>query len=312
MLSHKYAPRTLGECIMSEELRQKLNDIIRRPRMQNMLFIGQIGMGKTCITHSASNDIFGENVEHHVFYGDMLLERNAKSILERIDVFCRMTTPGDNNRKLIIIDDCDFVHEKTQNSLCFLSEKYAHVNLIFTCTDIKKVSDALQSKCILISICPPTNDALIMHLQLICNNENIKYTFSALEVICRMSRNNIRDAMNMLHSIAIASDIINAEQIKKMYRQPNIDELNAILSMCVTGKTHDAISTALELNAFGYSYSDILSGLFDVVVTININHKTKLKILNTLCKAIYKMESTCESILQFEKCIIDLSADKSF
>ena len=53
----KYRPKTVDDCILSADLHKTFSEIVKAGEIQNMLFTGTAGVGKTTIAKALANKL---------------------------------------------------------------------------------------------------------------------------------------------------------------------------------------------------------------------------------------------------------------
>ena len=65
----KYRPKTVDDCILSPDLYKTFSEIVKSGEMQNMLFTGTAGVGKTTIAKALANQL---NLDYIIINGPLL------------------------------------------------------------------------------------------------------------------------------------------------------------------------------------------------------------------------------------------------
>ncbi len=105
-------------------------------------------------------------------------------------------------KKIYLIDEVHMLSKAAFNALLkVLEEPPLSVVFILATTDPHKVLDTVKSRCFQLFFGPPPAQALLKHLQQICEKEGIQAEVAALEVLIREADGSIRDAMNMLEQV---------------------------------------------------------------------------------------------------------------
>lgn len=140
----KYRPQTLDECILPNELRDKLNALVERGELTNMLFSGGPGIGKTTVAKALANDL---NMDSLVINASK--DGNIDTLRTTIQNFA-MTKSFEGKKKVVILDEADYLNpNSTQPALRnFIEEFSKNCRFIFTCNYPKKIIEPLHSRLI--------------------------------------------------------------------------------------------------------------------------------------------------------------------
>lgn len=108
------------------------------------------------------------------------------------------------NYKVLILDEAHMATPQAQNRLLkIVEEPPKHLVFIFCTTDPDKIIGTLRSRCQLkIEVKKPTVDELSQILLEVCKKENITTSLEALKIIARKEDRIIREALNLLESVA--------------------------------------------------------------------------------------------------------------
>ena len=177
--SQKYRPITIDECILPAELKKILNGIVKSGQVQNMIFTGTAGLGKTTAA-IAICEMLGL---------DYLLincsEDSGIDVLRnRIRQFASTISLGGTGLcKVVILDEADYLNaQSTQPALRgFIEEFSANCRFILTCNFKNRLIDPLHSRLPSISFnCSKKEladlaEQFMKRLQKILEIEKIKY-----------------------------------------------------------------------------------------------------------------------------------------
>jgi len=313
MWSNKYHPFHVKHIILDNSIRSKIKNFLPNNTLQNLIISGSSGTGKSTLLDCIARDFYGKEYSSHVHKLNASIEKNIKLLQDDMELFCKRQLHDTcvKKNKLFIIDDVDDIPTKIQNVIASIMVKYQNVNFLFSCCISSNVLDVIQTRCVILRLLKPTDEQLILRLELICNKEHCKYNKEALERICFISHNDIRIAINKIQTLANEYGIVNIENINNICDTPNIIALKNIIKFCIQKQTNSALDVGIALYNDGFNCADILSGIFDIlkstVMTKDlIDEDLKIKFLTITGKMIYKVSKKVDSQLQLEKYIIKL------
>ena len=140
-LSELLRPTELADLIQPFELIQRLERMVERRALVNMLFHGKPGLGKT----SAARIIL-KKLDTYAYRLNGSMETGINSVRDHLEDFC-VNPSLDFRLKVVFIDESDFLSPNAQAGLRGLIEKTA-VPFIMTANDITKFDRALTSRCL--------------------------------------------------------------------------------------------------------------------------------------------------------------------
>lgn len=186
----KYRSKTLDEYIGNEQLKQIVNKYIQNNDIQNLLFYGTPGTGKTTLAKLIVN-----NIDCDYLYINASDERGIDTIRDKVQGFASAATF--KTIKIIILDEADYLTIQAQASLRNIIETYSRsTRFILTCNYLEKIIEPLQSRCQVIKITPPSKGEVAKHIAEILEEENINYELEDLKLVVNKYYPDIRKILN--------------------------------------------------------------------------------------------------------------------
>jgi replication factor C small subunit len=186
----KYRSKTLDEYIGNEQLKQIVNKYIQNNDIQNLLFYGTPGTGKTTLAKLIVN-----NIDCDYLYINASDERGIDTIRDKVQGFA--STATFKTIKIIILDEADYLTIQAQASLRNIIETYSRsTRFILTCNYVEKIIEPLQSRCQVIKITPPSKGEVAKHVAEILEGENINYELEDLKLVVNKYYPDVRKILN--------------------------------------------------------------------------------------------------------------------
>lgn len=140
--SERYRPQTIAECILPATIKIALQSFVDKGEIQNMLFSGSSGTGKTTAAKALANEIGC----------DCLLinasEENGIDVLRTKVKNFAATGSFSGKPKIIILDEADYLSAAFQPALRGLMEEFStNCRFILTCNHKNRIIPALHSRC---------------------------------------------------------------------------------------------------------------------------------------------------------------------
>ena len=147
---HKYQPLYFNDFGIDDEIIQILQTLICIENL-NILLIGDMASGKTSLLNALIREYYkgynDKDFEENVLYINSLKEQGINYYRTDVKTFCQTCSSIKNKKKIIVLDDIDFINEQSQQVFRNCVDKFSHnVHFISSCTNIQKVIESLQSR----------------------------------------------------------------------------------------------------------------------------------------------------------------------
>jgi len=148
--SQKYRPDSVKDCILPSRLKRRLEKMVSKRVVHNLIFHGTYGIGKTVTANAFCRD---EGCEPCLVNGS--LENGIGNLRELESFAC--TRSFDGSRRVVLIDEAEHLPKEYRDGLRGLIEQVSsNCSFIFTTNNLNKISAALRSRCLALDFsCPP-------------------------------------------------------------------------------------------------------------------------------------------------------------
>ena len=196
LLTEVYRPTTLEKFVGSESIKETIQNQLDQNDIQNMLFFGPAGSGKTTLAK-----LIVANLDCASLVLNASDERGIETIRDKVTSFA--SAASFQPLKVIVLDEADFLTIQAQASLRNVIEKFSRsTRFILTCNYVERIIDPIQSRCQTLKIVPPSKEDIIEHLVKVLTKENI--SFDSSDVISVVD-SNYPDVRKMLNTIQIST-----------------------------------------------------------------------------------------------------------
>jgi DNA polymerase III delta prime subunit len=139
----KYRPKTVAECVLSDQLKGTFQKIVDSGDLPNMLFSGTAGTGKTSVAKALCNQM---NLDYIMINGSE--DGNIDTLRGKIKQFAS-TISLQGGVKVVILDEADYLNpQSTQPALRgFIEEFSNNCRFILTCNFKNRIIEPLHSRC---------------------------------------------------------------------------------------------------------------------------------------------------------------------
>lgn len=221
----KYRPVQITDVVGQRKIVDSLKKQADKDKFAHAyLFAGQFGSGKTSIARIISALMTCEKKDGHLICGkcrscsnihngycvdvyeiDAASKRgidDARKIKETANY-----APQELKKKIYIIDECHMLTTEAWNALLkLIEEPPSYISFIFCTTDHRKVPSTITSRCQSFIFHQISTQEMFEHLKYISKKEKIEITDKVIANIAKISHGSMRDAINHLEQIAMATD----------------------------------------------------------------------------------------------------------
>ncbi len=233
VLARKYRPQTFEEVVGQSHVSKTLTNAVLSSRVAHaILFSGPRGTGKTTIarilakamncktgpTPSPCNkcrscrEITSGNAAD-VFEIDGASNNSVDQIRDLRENIRYM--PAHSQHKIYIIDEVHMLSIAAFNALLkTLEEPPAHVMFMFATTEPHKIPITILSRCQRHDLRRIDLDAIVAHMESLCEKELIDISKESLELIAKEASGSMRDGLSLLDQVMSCSEgVVTHEKI---------------------------------------------------------------------------------------------------
>ena len=150
----KYRPRKIEECILTNDLKKIFKTVLDKGELQNMMFTGTAGTGKTTVARALCNEL---DLDYIIINGSE--ESGIDTLRNKIKQFASSVSLS-GGYKVVILDEADYLNpQSTQPALRgFIEEFSANCRFILTCNFKNRIIEPLHSRCSVIEFAIPRKE----------------------------------------------------------------------------------------------------------------------------------------------------------
>ena len=287
----KYQPIYFNDFEMDNEIVELLNTLILMDNL-NILFIGDIGSGKTSLLNAMIKQYYSnypaKKYDENILYINSLKEQGIQYYRNDVKTFCQTCSLIKNKKKIVVLDDIDLINEQSQQVFRNCIDKYKHnVHFIASCTNGQKVIESLQSRFVIIKVKPLRQENLIKIMNKIIDQENIQIETQAKEFILSIANNNAKILINYMEKMKLINKEITLDIAQQICTNISFVTFQQYIEFLKTKNLNYAIKLLYNLYDKGYSVMDIFDTFFLFVKNTQcISETVKYNIVLLLCKYI--------------------------
>ena len=317
---YKYQPVFLKDFEIEEELKVLINALINMDAL-NILFVGDIGSGKTSIIKSIIKNYYDNTTKSYsdnVLSINSLKEQGITYYRNDVKTFCQTSSSITGKKKIVILDDLDNINEQSQQVFRNCIDKYSHnVHFIASCCNSQKVIDSLQSRMNILKLKSLGKESLLKIVKKISTIENIKITDEAVEFILSICNNSTRILINYLEKFNLLGCEIDIELATSICTNIAFHDFVSYTDLCKNKlDLKSAVKLIYGLFDKGYSVMDVLDSYFLFVKTTTmLSEDEKYRIIPLICKYItmfYNIHEDEIELALFTSNLIDIFSKHTY
>jgi DNA polymerase III delta prime subunit len=288
---NKYQPLYFKDFELDEDVVELLEIFIKMNNL-NLLFIGDMGSGKTSILNALIKEYYQEttynNYKNNILHINSLKEQGINYYRNDVKTFCQTRSSVKNKKKIIILDDLDFINEQSQQVFRNCMDKFSHnVHFIASCTNTQKVIESLQSRFTILKMKPLRKEKLEKIMNKIETFEKIEIHPNARDFILNISNTSAKVLINYMEKFKLLNQPITFEIVNQVCTNISFFIFEKYTNYVVDGNLIEAVKVFYSIYDRGYSIMDILDNYFLFVkVTEIFSENEKYIVIPYICKYI--------------------------
>ncbi|KAF7880383.1 uncharacterized protein EAF02_007229 [Botrytis sinoallii] len=324
----KYRPDTLEDVSGHQDILATINKFVDTNRLPHLLFYGPPGTGKTSTILALARRIYGsKNMRQMVLELNASDDRGIEVVREQIKTFASTkqifasksssTSPG--AYKLIILDEADAMTSTAQMALRRVMEKYtANTRFCVIANYTHKLSPALLSRCTRFRFSPLKEADIRVLVDKVIAEENVQINAEATDALVRLSKGDMRRALNVLQACHASStpihiqgtpkieekdivrDLITETTIYDCIASPHPADISKIMNTIL--KTTDVKSCLQMINAVkstqGLALADIITALSEELTKLDVPASVMITWLQGLAEVEYRLSGGGSEVIQ--------------
>ncbi|KAL0078998.1 DNA replication factor [Phycomyces blakesleeanus] len=296
----KYRPKSLSDLVSHEDITSTIETFIDANRLPHLLFYGPPGTGKTSTILACARKLYGDH------YKSMILELNASDdrgievVREQIKNFASTRTMYSSGFKLILLDEADAMTTQAQAALRRVIEKYTkNVRFCIVCNYVSKIIPAIQSRCTRFRFAPLETEQIEKRLETIVEAEGINLTEDGKGALLKLSRGDMRRALNILQACHAAYERVDETAIYNCTGHPHPNDIHQIVHWMLSEEYTTVFQRIESLKQdSGLALQDILEEVHLYLRDVELPSNSKVFLLEALSDIEYRLGEGANETIQ--------------
>ena len=212
--AQKYRPKTVDECIIIDELKDRFNNFIEKGDIPNLLLYGTAGTGKTTVAKAVLETLGCDYIE----INGSLEGRNIDTLRNTIKGFASSVS-FTGKRKFVLLDEADGLNPTSLQPALrgFMEEFSSNCGFILTCNFKDKIIKPLHSRCSVINFSIPKDKKPLIAASFykrvcqILTKENVEYEGGIVAKLIQKHFPDFRRVLNELQQCASSTGGITGD-----------------------------------------------------------------------------------------------------
>jgi replication factor C small subunit len=307
----KYRPRVLKDIVGQDDIIERLSAYAKIKNVPHLLFSGPAGTGKTTSALALSRELFGETWRQNFIELNASDERGINIIRGKIKNFARTSPIGENQFKIIFLDEADSLTIDAQSALRRTIEKYSHIcRFVLSVNYSSKIIEPIQSRCTVFRFGPIKSDAIHKYLKKIAIEEKLEITEDGFETLIFISKGDLRKAINVLQVGASIDNKITAELLYETSSTAKPDDVKKLINSAISGDFMKARNLLYDLLLkYGLSGEDLIKQIHQNIFDLTISDESKVKLIEKTGEIEFRLVEGCNDHIQLEALIAQFALE---
>ncbi|KAF9815103.1 hypothetical protein IEO21_04800 [Rhodonia placenta] len=296
----KYRPVTLDDVVSHKDITSTIEKFIEKNRLPHLLFYGPPGTGKTSTILAVARRIYGKDYRKQILELNASDDRGIDVVREQIKNFAETRTLFLKGYKLIILDEADMMTTAAQAALRRVIEQYTkNVRFCIICNYVNKIIPAIQSRCTRFRFSPLPITEVERRLSGVIEAEGVKLTEDGKKALLKLSKGDMRRALNVLQACHAAYDLIGEDEIYNCTGNPHPTDIESVVNSMLSDDftTSYKMISALKVER-GLALPDLINGAYEYIETIDFKPHARIYLLEFLATTEHRLSSGANEKIQ--------------
>ncbi|KAH7105818.1 P-loop containing nucleoside triphosphate hydrolase protein [Auriculariales sp. MPI-PUGE-AT-0066] len=297
----KYRPVHLSDVVSHADITSTIEKFIEKSRLPHLLFYGPPGTGKTSTIIAVARKIYGSDYKRQILELNASDDRGIDVVREQIKQFAETRTLFSKSFKLIVLDEADMMTQAAQMALRRVIEQYTkNVRFCIICNYVNKISPAIQSRCTRFRFSPLAQEHVRTRVEHVVESEKVNITPDGLTALLRLSRGDMRRALNVLQACHAAYDRTSEEEVYNCTGAPHPADIETVVESMMKQDITTAYERISKLRIErGIALQDMITGIYDFIYEVDFPVQSRVYLLDHLATAEYRLSTGGNEKMQF-------------
>jgi DNA polymerase III delta prime subunit len=298
----KYRPSKLSDMVLTDHVRNFIEDCRTKGEIPNLLLVGNPGTGKTTL----AKIIVTEILDAQYLYINASEKNGIDEVRTTILTFAQ-TKSLDGKIKVIFLDEFDNFTKAGQDALRNIMEEYAgNTRFILTGNYLHRITGPIQSRCQIFTDFTAPLGEYAKRIKYILQQEKVTFEAGQVERIKEVIRYFYPDLRRIIQYIQqhTISGVLSIQETIT-----NEDFAGEVLKKVASGESIMEVRKFIieSEQVFGNDYPKLLKDTFNAYYKSGVSEDRKRIGLITIAEYLYRSSLVMDQEINYFSCIIALS-----
>lgn len=305
----KYRPKRLDEIVGQQEIVSRLKSFVEKKSLQNLLFAGPAGTGKTTAALCIARELFGDAWRQNLLELNASDERGIDTIRTKVKDYARTRPIGDVPYKIILLDESDALTADAQHALRRTMEMFTHsTRFILDCNFSSRIIEPIQSRCAIFRFRRLSEKEIEQMFKRIAREEKLTLTPEAIKAIIYVSEGDMRRAINVLQAAAALKKKVDEKAVYDVSAAAKPEEVRQMLELALAGKFEDARNSLHKLLIDrGLAGEDVLDQVHKEIFNLKLPERAKVELVDKVGEFSFRLTEGANERIQLEAMLAHFS-----
>ncbi|MCX8194056.1 MAG: Replication factor C small subunit, partial [Candidatus Pacearchaeota archaeon] len=196
----------------------------------------------------------------------------------------------------------DALTKDAQHALRRIMEMFTGTcRFILSCNVSSKIINPIQSRCAIFRFKPLEKKDVIKIVERIAEQENLKISEEAIEILFNKSNGDLRRVINLIQACSSITKNITKDALYEVISEAQPHEIRQVLEIAMKGDFLDAREKLLEIMLKrSLSGLDMIKAISQEIWNLNIKDEDKIKLIEKCGEIEFRLVEGSDEFIQLE------------
>ena len=300
--TERYRPVRFEDMVGQQEIIKRVQSLVQALNIPHLLLAGPAGTGKSTLALIIVKQLFKDKWRENYLELNASDERGIDVVRQKVKDFARTKALENIPFKVIFMDEADALTKDAQNALRRTMENYSGTcRFVLSCNYSSRIIDPIQSRCVVFRFKLLEKKDILKIIQRIGENEKLKISDDAFDILYDSSEGDCRRAINLLQATASISPDVTAEMLRMISSAAKPADIKIVLDYALVGDFIGARDKLLDVMLKeSISGSDIIKAIQKEIWNLQIEPAIKIKLTEKTGEAEFRMIEGSDEFVQLQ------------